>query len=167
MKRRYGISEALNMVLLPDGSLSNFDDDDGVHSGDKGVPINCQEFEEEYDKDVVCGSKEQIAVGGLHADMENRDEDPGESQEPNDSIELQPIVGRSRKSKCRWRKVIANPLDIPSDFTFSDPPADTIKTYQYFKTFVTDDLMKHISEQTNLYAMQKEGKELGVTTHDI
>lgn len=39
--------------------------------------------------------------------------------------------------------------------------------YNYFKIFITDDLLKHISDRTNIYAMQADEKELGVTSHSI
>lgn len=48
------------------------------------------------------------------------------------------------------------------------PPDGLLKTpLQFFKLMVTDHMISNISEQTNLYAMQKEGIQLSTTQKEI
>ena len=53
METRYGIDDALKMVLLPDGNISDFDDDD---SDDESLPSDPEEYIDNCDKGRnICG----------------------------------------------------------------------------------------------------------------
>ena len=47
---------------------------------------------------------------------------------------------------------------------FSPPPLDPLSPYHYYKIFFDDNLIKHITEQTNFYSIQTSGKSINVTT---
>ena len=47
---------------------------------------------------------------------------------------------------------------------FSPPPLDPLSPYHYYKIFFDDNLIKHITEQTNFYSVQTSGKSINVTT---
>lgn len=155
MEKRYSISDALNMVLLPDGNISDFDDDD--ESDNESLPCEPEEYEVDDDG---------IIMGGLVAEIDQREEVPDDNKAIDDRATSQPKVAKTSK-KYKWTKDIVNPPHMTSDFVFSDPPDDIATPYEYFKMFVTQDLVTHISEQTNLYAMQTDGKQLGITPSDI
>ena len=43
---------------------------------------------------------------------------------------------------------------------FSDPPGDEMTPLQYFKLFVTDDVIQTVVDQTNLYTVQRLENQL-------
>ena len=45
-------------------------------------------------------------------------------------------------------------------------PDDKTTPYQYFKMFVTDELLDMVKEQTNLYSAQSTGSSINVTAKD-
>lgn len=54
-----------------------------------------------------------------------------------------------------------------SSFQFGTVPVDIESPLQYFKQFVTDEMLQNLSEQTNLYYFQQQGKPLGTTPKEI
>ena len=50
---------------------------------------------------------------------------------------------------------------------FSDPPDEVHSPLTYFKHFIDDDCIRHCAEQTNIYAMQKDGKECFIIIDEI
>jgi len=156
MEKRYTISDALNIVLLPDGNMSEFDDDDSDHESLQGSL-------DDHGKDMEDES--HLTLGGLCAESDQTfDED---QQDNASSAEVQRKPQRDKKKNYIWEKIALCPQKITTDYVFSDPPQEVPSPYEYFKMFITDDIIKHIADETNLYAMQTDGKELGQTPNDI
>ena len=79
------------------------------------------------------------------------------------------MVNKNKPVKRLWKKVELNDV---GDTTFHELPPNPIaddKTtpYQYFKMFVTDELLDTVTEQTNLYSTQSTGSSINVTSKDI
>lgn len=48
-----------------------------------------------------------------------------------------------------------------------EPPISVLSPFEYFKLFVDDDIIKNISEQTNMYSVEKSGKCIITTPEEI
>ena len=76
-----------------------------------------------------------------------------ESDESTESTRQNPTV--DSQNNFRWRK--KQSCSFNTSFKgehFPPPPLDLLSRYQYFKLFFYDNLIKHITEQTNLYSVQ-------------
>ena len=90
----------------------------------------------------------------------------------NDNEPLANMVKNKKKPvtvKRLWKKVDLNDV---GDTAFHDllpqpEPDDKTTPYQYFKMFVTDELLDMVKEQTNLYSTQSTGSSINVTAKDI
>ena len=90
----------------------------------------------------------------------------------NDNEPLANMVKNKNKPvtvKRLWKKVDLNDV---GDTTFHDlppqpEPDDKTTPYQYFKMFVTDELLDMVKEQTNLYSAQSTDSSINVTAKDI
>ena len=86
MEKRYSISDALNIVLLPDGNTSDFDDDDSDHESLQGSLVDHGE-----DMEDKC----HLKLGGLCAESDQTfDED---QQDNASSAEVQRKPQRDKK----------------------------------------------------------------------
>lgn len=67
-----------------------------------------------------------------------------------------------------WRK-----KDIPNIATiFKEPdvkpdPHENTSPFEYFKFFVTNDMLDDIAEQTNIYSLQSKGTNMGITGKEL
>ena len=50
---------------------------------------------------------------------------------------------------------------------FSPPPDPAMTPYQYFKSFLDDNLIDLITEQTNTYSLQESGVSIAVAHYEI
>ena len=69
----------------------------------------------------------------------------------------------------KWRSKNFEPLD---DVTFKEPEMtptpDVEKTsFEYFKLFVSDEMLNNTTEQTNIYILQSKGAEKSILRKDI
>ena len=72
------------------------------------------------------------------------------------------------QNNFRWRE--KQPCSFDMSFKgehFPPPPLVPLSPYQYFKIFFDDNLIKQITEQTNLYPVQTSGKLINVTTDEM
>lgn len=85
------------------------------------------------------------------------------------ATEVRPTVSTAKKipNKYEWKKRPIRNQDDTFDLEFSDPPDEVLSPLTYFKMFVDDECIAHITEQTNMYAMQKDAREIAVTIHEM
>ena len=75
----------------------------------------------------------------------------------------------SLSNELMWRK---SELKAIGNTTFKKlppqpAPDETVIPYQYFKMFVTDQLLHMVAEQSNLYSVQSSGLSINVTAKEI
>lgn len=95
--------------------------------------------------------------------------DESESNDEEDRIPLANFVNRpNRTTNYRWRKKYFVPP--ATDFTGVEDQyvnIDIETPLQYFERFVTADMIDHIVQHTNLYSVQKTGKNIATSRKEI
>ena len=153
IKTRYSVQEAFQLIIEPgeDSELSELDKSD-----DENVEIPDEILEE-----VIPGD-------------DGNDQDQVEVPEENQGGKKAKSTRRKSEKKeehiFKWCK--KEPPKIGTTFTggrFSQPPddVDDMTPLRYFKLFWGDDLTSLLSEQTNLYSVQKSGKSINTTKDEI
>lgn len=71
------------------------------------------------------------------------------------------------RSNCRFRKVEFEEPDVIWKGSLASPPEEELSPLEYFRTFVTDELIRTIREQSSIYAHQKDGVTLNTSVHEI
>ncbi|XP_029973972.1 piggyBac transposable element-derived protein 3-like [Salarias fasciatus] len=168
-RRFYSLEEAVEMVCLPDGALS----DAGSISDDEIGDPNFEETPEAYQSDSSLDDDEPLAaiaranrnhldveVHNVHADSDT--EAPGDDD---------PQTGPAPVNKeFSWRQRKPPAADIDSSFqgpAFSPPPDEIPSPKWYFDQFMDKSVFEHISHQSNLYAGMKDGPELKTTPSEM
>ena len=68
----------------------------------------------------------------------------------------------------RWRR--RHPAEVNNEYVgepFPDPPVEEVSPLQYFKLFFDDQLISHIADQSNLYAVQQTGRSHNTNSNEI
>ena len=90
----------------------------------------------------------------------------GPSKETSCSHGKKLTKAQEHAKKYQWKKSDSVPENT-FDGTFSDPPEEVYSPLTYFKHFIDDDCIRHCTEQTNIYAMQKDGKECAISADEM
>ena len=141
--------EALELIFLPDGNLSEVEDS-------------------QLDSDELDFATVNNKGTSLESEVLENDDMAVEADAATE--EAQPTTSTAKKNpkKYEWKEVPTRNEDNTFDLVFSDPPDKVLFPLTYFKMFVVDDeCIGYIAEQTNMYAMQKDGKETAVTIHEM
>ena len=104
----------------------------------------------EFNKKSDDESSESSDTDFLDENNSSRDTESDEKATAGSSATQKPTLNSQNNS--RWRK--NQPCSFDTSFKrehFPPPPLDSLSPYQYFKIFFDDNLIKHITEQTNLY----------------
>ena len=127
--------------------MSSDDDDDDDNDNDEWSPAN----------NTINGSMQR----------ESSDSDDG-----FDSSDDEPLANKADvedKSGYKFNKRRA--FIPPSDLQFIDAPVEPEPKddtpYNYFKSFVTDEMFEHIALESNKYAHQKKGEILQTTAQEL
>lgn len=93
-----------------------------------------------------------------------------ECEQANHSIQESYIPNKKRKprntEKFRWVKEDFIPQFYNEALDDFDP-VDPKSSLEYFRQFITDDVLDELTTKTNMYCMQKQGKSLGATSEEI
>ena len=181
----YDLSEALKIILLPDGYVSDLDDDD-YQSDDETrnlKPIS------DFDDDEIAMPK----MGSLEFEIQQAEAVANESElqceimercvqdtslceegtalestlETKASVKQSELVAPKKTVKYKWQKKALTPPDTAFTEKFSEPPEIIPSPSYYFKQFISDECFEIIALQTNIYALQKDGKEICITKDEI
>ena len=132
---------------------------DAVHASES-------EFEGFSDED---GDKNEYALT-----TNTGENDAAESESDFDSSDDEPLinlVNRIHEQNKKWSFDSERKFVPPNNVTFVDTPVKpkpALKTpYEYFKFFVTDDMISNIVTETNKYATEKNGKAWNFTAKEI
>ena len=160
-------SEALELILLP-GDCSDVEDSDD--SDDLDV------FQSDQD-DLYIPESDMIEVHeATSSDDESDDNIPlselaeelgEEASCSNDKGNKKLSKAEQLQKKYKWKKSNVTIPENTFDRVFSDPPDEVYSALTYFKHFIDDDCIRHCTQQTNIYVMQKDGKECGITADEI
>ena len=75
---------------------------------------------------------------------------------------------KSCKPVYRWTKIKNAKMNTEfHGVRFPAPPIDEISPLEYFKKFFDDDLIAHLSHQTNIYSVQKSGTSVNTTPGEM
>ena len=132
--------EALELIFLPDGNLSEVEDS-------------------QLDSDELDFATVNNKGTSLESEVLENDDMVVEADAATE--EAQPTTSTAKKNpkKYEWKKVPTRNQDNTFDLVFSDPPDEVLFPLTYFKMFVDDECIGHITEQTNM--------ETAVTIHEM
>jgi len=136
---------------------------DFVTNGDESDLSELSEDEETNNFDEIDNPPD---MESLAEESGFTDDDSGSTDDEEDNVPLSSIAV-PKKHVYRWRK-----SDVPeSNRQFAEhfsPPPDQMKTpFEYFSMFFPESLLITIVENTNLYSVQKSGKNINTTVDEI
>ncbi|XP_047490888.1 piggyBac transposable element-derived protein 3-like [Penaeus chinensis] len=100
----------------------------------------------------------------IPTDVSSDDDFSSSDDEPLSSFAAPVSKGRPNKSVYCWRK---KTYDVP-DTSFSGVMDGKVGSpYQYFREFVTDDMLDIVVQNTNLYSVQKKGKSIDISKKEL
>ena len=142
MATKFNIDDVVNMILIHDGIESDVEDDDVIEKIlDAGNDLNFY-------------PNQDVNAGPLQVE-ENHISDTGNKE--SGPTQARPTGRSNQQSRYKWTNKHFDLPDVPFKGSFSDPLDDIPTPLQYFKMFLDNECMEYIAEQTNLYAMIKDG----------
>ena len=154
MTEKFDIDQTIKYVLLPDGVESDLESD----NEEDEIQI-FDDLDPDYNPDL------RVNAGPLEIEVEALIQEE-ESQTLESDTTTQTNL-KSQRKKYKWKKTKYSFPETSFKGEFSLPPIDMPTPLQYFKLFLNDDCMEYISEQTNLYALSKDGKIINTTANEI
>ena len=158
------LAQAVNFVLCPDDTsdLEDLPSEDEDPSDPQYVPPD-EVLEELLQAEIETG---QITAN----DSDSKDESQangGEETRPQQASSI-PTSKPMRRRDIAWRKVDFIPPDtLWKDQLRVDQEMSGKTPLEYVMLFFDNEVVSNIRDQTNIYAIQKEGKQLGVSSTDI
>lgn len=149
-------SNVIQMILVPDG-----EDSDQSFDHDSDDPDWNNEDEGQPDMQTI---RELTETSG-NVEMFIPPEDSGDKEDGGGDTEVTPS-----DMKFNWRSGKPPTADNDIVFTgdqFSLPPLDDLTPIQYFSKFFEPSIMDIIAEQSNKYAMEKDGIILNTNSAEI
>ncbi len=153
----------IGIVVLDalDSDVEDDEDDEQEQSVNKDA---CENNDDDDDDDV------DYKVDDYDVDDDRDDNDWNST--PCNAVNIS-ATGRStaacRKIQTqRWRR--REPAKVNSVFSrkpLPSPPKEILTPMEYFKQFFDDQLINHISEQTNLYSVQTNRSTVATTANEI
>ena len=156
MASRFSVDEAVDHILLPDGTESDLEDDDEEENEILEQIDN--DLDPDYNPylDMNAGPLE-VEVEEVTLITENESQPfPNDSESQISNQQQRPQIDIPSQKKYKW---IKKPYVFPNvsfEGEFSPPAGDDQTPMQYFKMFLDDDCMEYIAEQTNMYALAKD-----------
>ena len=164
--KSYNIQEALKLVLKPNSDselsdLSDGEDEDNIQQVTVQPRIRDSESEDKVDFD----NQEKIKS----ADEKDDEESSASFFERRDDDNK---INESRFEKVipRWQRnkpPTTNNSFLGEEFSLPPDDDDTGTPLNYFQMFWKDDINVLLSEQTNLYSIQRKGTSLNTTSGEI
>lgn len=170
VKSFYGSRPRTFLALVPENpedSDADLSDDDPVDDPDY-LPTPA---EESGDTSFDSMDEEEVASSSSSKPLSKKKRRMGKNSlktvslaELQDTPEPSPPDGKKGRRRL-WKHEDIETFQVP-DSSFNLP--DAVKTpYQYFKMLFTDEMITHISEQTNLYAAQELGDPISTSPKEI
>ena len=104
-----------------------------------------------------------LEVGDEIADVEPVNEEIEEFSD-NETLSNKTVSDE----KHHWSKHDSKSFDTVFRELELEPPVDEeCSPYEYFKRFVTNEMLQDIAEQTNIYSMQKYGKNVNLISKEV
>uniref|UniRef100_A0A3B3WBV0 PiggyBac transposable element-derived protein domain-containing protein n=1 Tax=Poecilia mexicana TaxID=48701 RepID=A0A3B3WBV0_9TELE len=146
------IEDILNMIM--DGNSSDI-----------------EQLGEDEDEEWTPARIEEHPDSGDDEEEENPDKDDDDEapEIPKDKTPKQSGKSKVKRKEYRWEKIqfeapsaeFVEPVEEDSEERLDWTPC------QYFKDFVTEDMLQEIAEETNLYSVQKNGKSVNTNAQEI
>ncbi|XP_055087231.1 piggyBac transposable element-derived protein 3-like [Periophthalmus magnuspinnatus] len=164
-RRKFSVKEAIEMVCLPHGALSDTESISDDEIGDPDFAPEVYESDLDYDEPLAAIAR----ANPNHLDVEIHNVHADSDTEVPDDDEPQPGPVPVNK-EFSWRQRKPPAADIDSSFqgpAFSPPPDEIPSPKWYFDQFMDKSVFEHISHQSNLYAVMKNGPELKTTPSEM
>jgi len=124
--------------------------------------------EDEIEEDEIESIEETIV---RHQENNFVIEENIENIEPIALHDAGNVNGKKQKSKTKfnhkWSSKDINPVDDMFQNTFSDPPPETMTPLEYFRLFIDQPIIENLVYQTNLYSVQKSGKNIDTNVNEM
>ncbi|XP_067300961.1 piggyBac transposable element-derived protein 2-like [Pseudorasbora parva] len=168
-RKCYSVGEVIEYICLPDGALSDTESipDDKIADPDFEESPEAYESDSSFDDDKPQAEIPKANLNHLDVEIHNIHAD-SDTEVPDDN-EPQPGPAPVNK-EFSWRQRKPPAADIDSSFrgpAFSPPPDEIPSPKWYFDQFMDKSVFEHISHQSNLYAVMKNGPELKTTPSEI
>ena len=157
-------------VEIPDGFDSEDEEDDDIdlHDPDDG---DYNPLRDEYEEEIVDSNDEITNHEGAD-DSDDNDEVHLQGSRTMGRGSHDAAVDKGKDKSCkpvyRWRKIKNAKMNTQfHGERFPAPPIDEISPLEYFKMFFDDDLIAHLSHQTNIYSVQKSGTSVNTTPDEM
>ena len=172
MDTNFGLADAVRMVLLPNGNISDIKEEEGKENvyfeGAAADDLPDADYDPYLDVNAAALEVEIERVEENNILTEEENDVASESDTLNaDVSSCHCSHSSSSVPQYRWRKQDVHIPDTTFQDNFSDPPVDLLTPMHYFKKFFADEFFNYIAEQCNLCAMQKDGKSLNTTAAEI
>ncbi|XP_042599318.1 piggyBac transposable element-derived protein 2-like [Cyprinus carpio] len=168
-RKFYSAREVIEYICLPDGALSDTESipDDKIADPDFEESPEAYESDSSFDDDKPLAAIPKANLNHLDVEIHNIHAD-SDTEVPDDN-EPQPGPAPVNK-EFSWRQRKPPAADIDSSFrgpAFLPPPDEIPSPKWYFDQFMDKSVFEHISNQSNLYAVMKNGPELKTTPSEI
>lgn len=111
-------------------------------------------------------NEQNIPDVGVEVEVRGKEDDNDEDNAPLSIHSIQkPQISKLRN--LLWRYEELAPVDTTCDIQFSDPPSEIGSPLTYYKRFVDDEIINNITEQTNLYSVQKNSISINTNCREI
>ena len=162
-QKRFNVVEAIDFVTSGDVSeLSDLSDEEEFEKEESQILINVAIDESE---DIECFIDEDETplaqlVGENHsAKLVDTEEKGGNSKDKASDTKPARVY--------RWRKKDTIEFDVTFSNQFTDPPLVLPTPYHYFRMFFPSNLDDLVAEQTNLYSVQRSGRNIKTSAAEI
>jgi len=153
--QRYKLKQAMDLILNANDSDCN---DDGDDSGDSDVEYSVED------------ANSNGADSSDKSDSDDDDDDDDDDDEPLAKLVGGASVQQSSKVKKKeyaWRKGTFNSPDAVFTGEFPQPPDGICNPLEYFRQFVSTDMLTLLVENTNLYSVQKNGRSVDTDIREV
>ncbi|KTF84654.1 hypothetical protein cypCar_00033677 [Cyprinus carpio] len=168
-RKFYSAREVIEYICLPDGALSVTESipDDKIADPDFEESPEAYESDSSFDDDKPLAAIPKANLNHLDVEIHNIHAD-SDTEVPDDNEPQPGPAPVNKEFSWRQRKPLA--ADIDSSFrgpAFLPPPDEIPSPKWYFDQFMDKSVFEHISNQSNLYAVMKNGPELKTTPSEI
>lgn len=158
MNRR---KEKINLEKVTDEEILRL-----LEDSDEDMEFSDEKLETKFED---LGSRQQLEEIILdETPFEIAEEEPENPDPVSD-----PVPGTSKKTekikskKPTWKRKDIDLVNTSFASQFSNTPLVDTSPYEYFKMFITNEMIENLSEQTNLYSVQKNGVSINSNKQEI
>ena len=177
--RFIGLKDALQFILNGDDSENEFgseedesDDNfepgaDDCFSSDDGMDIESDNYKARSPC-IVTPEQQQSGQNQIpHNVLENSEGTSLVEEAQQDFSTTKPTTKQKRNYRWHKKEFDSPTVDFEGEQALSPVYGSVGTPLQYFKKFISDEMVQLVVENTNLYSVQKNGKSVATTTKEV